>query len=360
MDQGNNIVKILVEFDSMKGPIIRKKEPKNYEFPEGAEIDAILMWILRASEFSVRKIGEQTAYAKILSLNDPNFQRKKRQFGIAIITKETIELKTAEELLEKIIKQAQSSGNDKPYFKMLKELLAIIGNTQGIPIGLNETEQHKRLQPEVSLKVQNKSQNLIAIENTNQFEQFLLMSKKLIVFNKVKIMDKSKESTFIISSVETFGKIDMDIGQIAEIITNRYNFEIDLRNYCPPELEQGFELLSRILEALPQDSTYNERLVVAIEFLDRLIDEQVDLEYYLPFLQYLIAMENYTITEFLNEEFNKQLHNLKETHGDWIESLSKNNLDGKRLSNFFKVTGVRREGLELLVDLLFIKIIAIY
>ena len=155
-------------------------------------------------------------------------------------------------------------------------------------------------------------------------------------------------------------KIDMDIGQIVEITTKRYNFKIDLRNYCPSELEQGFELLSRILETLPQDSSYNERLVVAVEFLDRLIDEQVDLEYYLPFLQYLIAMENYTITEFLNEEFDKQLHNLKGTHGDWIESLSKNNLDGKRLTNFFKITGVRREGLELLVDLLFVKIIAIY
>jgi hypothetical protein len=360
MDQGKNIVKILVEFDSIKGPIIRKKEPNNFEFPVGAEIDAILMWILRATEFSVRKIGEQTAYAKILSLDDPNFQRKKRQFGIAIITKETIELKTAEKLLDEIIKQAQSRGNDKPYFKMLKELLEIIGSIQGISNRLNVTEQTKQLQPDVSINTQKKSQNLIAIENTNQFDQFLLMSKKLLIFNKVKIMDKNKESTFIISSVEAFGKIDMDIGQIVEITTNRYNFKIDLRSYCPSELEQGFELLSRILETLPQDSMYNERLVVAIEFLDRLIDEQVDLEYYLPFLQYLIAMENYTITEFLNEEFNKQLHNLKETHGDWIEALSKNNLDGKSLSNFFKETGVRREGLELLVDLLFVKIIAIY
>ena len=43
-----------------------------------------------------------------------------------------------------------------------------------------------------------------------------------------------------------------------------------------------------------------------------------------------------------------------------LESLSKNNLDGKRLTHFFKETGVRREGLELLVDLLFVKIIAIY
>lgn len=360
MEQGNNFVVILVEFDSMKGPIIRKKEPKNYQFPDGAEIDAILMWTLRSTEFSVRKIVEQTAYAKTISLSDPNFQRKKRQFGFAVVTEKTIELKKAEKLLDKIIQVAQKKGNNTPYFKMLNELFEIINSIEELTNGLDDSKNQEHLLPEVSREKQNKTQKTTLVENVNQYDQFLLISKKLLVFNKVKIIDIGRESTFIISSAEGFGKADKDIGQIIEISTNHFKYIVDIRNYFPPELDQGFVLLSRIFETLPQESNYNERFVIAIEFLDRLLDEQVDIEYYLPFLQYLISMENYTITEFQNEEFNNQFHNLKNTHGEWIQSLSNENLDGKKLTDFFRITAIRREGLELLVDLLFIKIIAIY
>ncbi len=359
MEQGNNLAVILVEFDTIKGPSIRKTVPKNYNFPEGVDFDSILMWILRASEFSARKIIEQIAYAKNISLDDPNFNRKKRQFGFAIISKELIELKKAEQYFNKLIQEIQIKANNKSYFKMLNELIEATNLFQNLVNELTDV----RIQEQLSIKSedeQNISKNNSLIEGTNQYEQFLLMSKKLLVFNKVKIWDIKKEAIFIISSVEGFGKIDRDIGEIIEITTNSFKYYIDIRDYHPLELDQGFELLSKIFESISDDNQNNQRFVIAIEFLDRLLYEQVDIEYYLPFLQYLVAMEKYTITEFQNEEFNKQLHNLKETHGEWIQSLSNENLDGKKLTDFFRITGIRREGLELLVDLLFIKIIAIY
>jgi hypothetical protein len=343
----------------MKGPVIRKTAPKNHEFQRNPEIDAILMWILRANEFSVRKIGKLTAYAKTISLIDPNFQRKKRQFGLAIITKETIELNVAESILDKIIKLAKKKANNKSYFRMLHELLEIIASTQKVVAGIENKITEKQLQPVISTK--NDIVDSAAVtKKIDQFEQFLLMSKVLQSFNKVTIVDKHMENKIIVSSVDVFGKIDKVIGEISEIESKRYIFEVDVKGFVPKELAIGFQILSRILEALPTESNVNERFVVAIEFLDRLLVEEVDLEYYLPFLQYFISMENYTITEFLNEEFDKQLSNLQETNGEWIKILSGTNLDGKRLTEFFKTTGIRREGLELLVDLLFVKIIAIY
>ncbi|NHJ47471.1 MAG: hypothetical protein FK733_06775 [Asgard group archaeon] len=359
MDQGKSIAVVLVEFDTMKGPVIRKSVPKDHVFQRDSELDSILMWILRANEFSVRKIGKLTAYAKTISLDDPNFQRKKRQFGLAIITEKTIELDIVESIIDKIIKLAKKKANNKPYFRMLHELLEIIASTQKAISGIEEPQVKEQLQPKISTEVV-KSQPTTPATGIDNFEQFLLMSKVLQSFNKVTIVDKKMENKIIVSSVDVFGKVDKIIGEISEIESKRYIFQVDIKGFIPKELAVGFHILSRILEAIPIENNVNERFVVAIEFLDRLLIEQVDLEYYLPFLQYFISMENYTITEFLNEEYEKQLSNLQETHGEWIKSLSGANLDGKRLPEFFKITGVRREGLELLVDLLFVKIIAIY
>jgi hypothetical protein len=343
----------------MKGPVIRKIAPKNHVLQTDEELDNILMWILRANEFSVRKIGVLTAYAKTISLHDPNFQRKKRQFGLVIITEETIELKTIESILNKIIKLAQKEADNKPYFRMLHELLKIITSTQEVVSGVEEYQTKQTLQPIISVN-DISSKNLMPAKDIDNFEQFLLMSKVLQSFNKVTIVDKQKENKIIVSSVDVFGKVDKIIGEISEIENKRYIFQVDVKGFVPKELAIGFHILSRILDAIPLENNVNERFVVAIEFLDRLLLEQVDLEYYLPFLQYFISMENYTITEFLNEEFDTQLSNLQETHGEWIKCLSGVNLDGKRLTDFFNITGIRREGLELLVDLLFVKIIAIY
>jgi hypothetical protein len=354
MDLGNNFTFILVEFDTLKGPVIRKIDPKDFTFPTEVEIDQILIWILRASEFSVRKVGEYTAYARTISLNDPNFQRKKRQFGLAVITKETIKLEIADKILNSLLNLAQKRGNNQPYFKMLHILLEITGNAQEAIIKNNEAS--KQPQDKKAAVMEQEPQ----VIQENQFEQFLLMSNRLKTFNKVAIIDKQRKVKTIISSADIFGKVDKIIGQLEEIPTNRFVFQVDINGLIPQEIVDGFNLMSRILNTLPDNENLNEKLIVAIEFLDRLLTEELDIEYYLPFLQYFTVMANYTITEFSTEEYEKQLPSLQETHGDWIKSLSGINIDGKRLTDFFKITGCRREGLELLIDLLFMKIIAIY
>ena len=125
MNKTDEITAVLVEFDSIKGPAIRKKQPASYLFPENSEMKDVLMWVIRASEFSVRKIEKQTAYAKAISLRDPNFTRKKRQFGITLITKTTMDLEKAESILDKIISVCVKESENKPYFKMLNSFLSI-------------------------------------------------------------------------------------------------------------------------------------------------------------------------------------------------------------------------------------------
>ncbi|MHA1212996.1 MAG: hypothetical protein ACTSSH_11090 [Candidatus Heimdallarchaeota archaeon] len=346
---------VLVEFDSMKGPVLRKKEPQNFDFPINEENDNILMWILRAVEFSVRKIDTYTAYAKTIALRDPNFSRKKRQFGIAFITKSTIEIEKMERLLENIVEKCQREGENKPYFKMLNSLLKII---EDVNDNTNLLQTTTKDQQETSDRDQ--EDDAEEIENDSRNNQYLLMSNRLKMFNKVSMTDKRTNKTTIVCAADRFSQMQGKIGQLFEVLSEKFQMEIDIRFEVPEGLNQGMEMMLRIFEVQPIDGSFNERLLVAVEFFDRLLYERVDLEYFLPYLQYFISMENFTITEFKTEEFDIQLPNLMETHGEWINCLANQNLDGKHLTEFYKLTGVRREGLELLIDLLFVKIIVIF
>jgi hypothetical protein len=359
MGQDTNKIALLVEFDSMKGPVLRKKQPTTYEFPQNLELEQFLKWVIHSSEFSVRKIEKDTVYAKTISLRDPNFTRKKRQFGIALITKTTIELDKAEIILDKIISHCLKDSDGQPYFKMLKGLLQTITNFPNyLSISKESSSRTKKKKQKQLLlhKEEKKAQN----NEKSQEKQFLLMSNKLHVFNKLILIDKKTQTKTVVSLVEGFSKVNDLVGRQFAWESNRYTILIDLQYDAPNGLEIGADIILRIFDALPSGKILNERLLVAVEFFDRLLDEKVDIEYYLPFLQYLVSMDNFTITEFKTEMFNEQFEKMKKTHGDWIKCLKDVELDGKRLTEFFKIVGVRREGLELLIDLLFVKLIAIF
>ncbi|MBN1328487.1 MAG: hypothetical protein JXA54_03335 [Candidatus Heimdallarchaeota archaeon] len=360
MDQNNNISAVLVEFDSLKGPIIRKKNPTNLVIPKMGEVDNILMWIIRALDFSVRKINNQTAYAKTIMLRDPNYTRKKRQFGIAIITETTYDLKEMEEILDKIIQRCYLEGENKPYFKMLNNLLQIISKINEFTNGLftRSTEQHQ-IQ---SIIFEDKAiqQKPLEEEIEDKETRFMLISNRLNILNKITISDNSSNKTHIVCAANKLNQINGNVGHLYQVASERLHLELDVRRMLHDGTIDSLEILLRIIEVLPSQTYLNERILVVAEFLDRLLNEEVDLEYFLPYLQYFVSMENFTITEFKTEEFEKQFENVKETHGDWIKLLSEVDLDGKGLSEFFKLTGLRREGLELLIDLLFVKIIAIF
>jgi len=359
MNQSKNTIALLVEFDSMKGPVLRKKQPTNYEFPPNLELEQFLMWIIRASEFSVRKIEKQTVYAKTIALSDPNYSRKKRQFGIALITKRTIELDEAELILDRIIDHCKKEGDGKPYFKMLYGLLQTIGSFPTYITIAKKNLMKKSKTKQKQMLLLEEEQNTL-VNNKSQDKQFLLMSSKLRVFNKVTLIDKETETKTIVSLVEGFSKVNDLVGRQFVWESSIYTILVDLQYDAPEGLENGADILLRIFDALPAGKILNERILVAVEFLDRLLDEKVDIEYYLPFLQYLVSMDNFTITEFKNEGFEEQYEKMKETHGEWITCLKEIELDGKKLSEYFKVVGERREGLELLIDLLFVKLIAIF
>ncbi len=359
MNQSKNTIALLVEFDSMKGPVLRKKQPTNYEFPPNLELEQFLMWIIQASEFSVRKIEKQTVYAKTIALRDPNYSRKKRQFGIALITKRTIELDEAELILDRIIDHCKKEGDGKPYFKMLYGLLQTIGSFPTYITIAKKNLMKKSKTKQKQMLLLEEEQNT-QVNNKSQDKQFLLMSSKLRVFNKVTLIDKETETKTIVSLVEGFSKVNDLVGRQFAWESNRYTILVDLQYDVPEGLENGADILLRIFDALPEGKILNERILVAVEFLDRLLDEKVDIEYYLPFLQYLVSMDNFTITEFKTEGFEEQYEKMKETHGEWITCLKEIELDGKKLSEYFKIVGVRREGLELLIDLLFVKLIAIF
>ncbi len=360
MDQSINEIALLVEFDSLKGPVLRKKQPFDYEFPQDFELEQFLIWIIRATEFSLRKIEKETAYAKTFALRDPNFIRKKRQFGVALITRETIELDKAENILDKIINHCKEEGDNKPYFKMLDVLLKTISDFSGYITKAKEDSTNRSIKKQKQITLLKEEEEKPPQSDIQQEKQFLLMSNKLRVFNKVTIINKQTQTKTIVSLVEGFSKVNDLIGQQFAWESNKFIILADLQYDAPDGLEYGADILLRIFESLPEGKILNERLLVAIEFLDRLLDENVDIEYYLPFLQYLISMENFTITEFQTEIFVEQFEKMKETHGDWINCLNNSNLDGKKLSEYFKIVGIRREGLELLIDLLFVKLIAIF
>ncbi|NHJ03990.1 MAG: hypothetical protein EAX90_04150 [Candidatus Heimdallarchaeota archaeon] len=354
----NNLGVVLIEFDSLKGPIIRKKNPQNYDLSSISSREDFLMWIIRASEFSVRKIDDFTAYAKAISLNDPNFSRKKRQFGLVVISKLTFDIIEAEMMLNSIIEKCKKNSDNKSYFKMLNELLQIINDYKPPEKIIAEKIFQTKNEFLDQLNLDQKFTSIIKKEDTKKDIPFLIVSEKLQVFNKVRINTKEDSFNLIIGKSSTFNNFTSK--QQISISSEKISMEVILQHNTPPGLQTGLEILIRILDTIQNLEEIVDRIIVSIEFLDRLLFENVDIQYYLPFVQYLISMESYTITEFKIEDFEKQFVDFQDTHGDWINCLIGQNLDGKKLTDFFKLTGIKREGLELLIDLLFVKLIAIF
>lgn len=345
--QATKMSTILVEFDTLKGPVIRKRTPKSFEMLKKLEIESILLWIIRADEFSVRKIESDTAYAKTFTLSDPNFARKKRRFGLALISKDTIELTSAEKIINELLNKCREVGENQPYFKMLNNLFQILNQTMEID---SSSEVNK--QTETNSKHANNSET--------KKEHILLMSKRLSIFNKLSIIDKKKKEQITVSSTDNFGKADRNIGSVHKLQSEKFEIIADLRLEIPETLMLGLELLLRIIDVLPIGIVLKDRFLVAAEYIDRLLYEEVDIEYYLPFLQYFVSMENFTITEFNTEEFSLRIDEFQENYGEWVKELQKKNLDGKKLTKYFQIVGQRREGLELLIDLLFVKLISLF
>ncbi|HUU78896.1 MAG TPA: hypothetical protein VMX55_11160 [candidate division Zixibacteria bacterium] len=354
----NKLGVVLIEFDSLKGPIIRKKNPQNYDLSNISGKEDFLMWVIRASEFSVRKIDDFTAYAKAISLSDPNFSRKKRQFGLAVISKLTFDIIEAEKMLNSIIEKCKKYSDNKSYFKMLNELLQIINDYKPPEKIIAEKIFQTKNEFLDQLNIDQKFENIIKKEKIKEDIPFLIVSEKLQVFNKVSIKTKEESFSLIIGKSSTFNNLSSK--QQISISSEKISLEVILQNSTPLGLQTGLEILIRILNTIMNLEEIVDRMIVGIEFLDRLLYENVDIQYYLPFVQYLISMESYTITEFKIEDFEKQFVEFQETHGEWINCLIGQNLDGKKLTEFFKLTGIKREGLELLIDLLFVKLIAIF
>ncbi len=344
---------ILVEFDSLKGPVIRNKNPKNFQIPNETNDENLLMWILRANEFSVRKIGKQTAFAKAISLDDPNFPRKKRQFGLGLIAQPTIDLMEAEKILDLIISTSKKISNNKPYFKMLNGLLTSIANFI-IP---SEFSNSETLSPQ-ERKPMSRIQNEIILK---QETPRMLISNKFNVFQKVVISSKQSNYTISIGNKETSLELERNTShKEMSISTEKMKIDVVVQKDIPENLQIGLDIFSRILDVVIDISNIENRVVSSLEFLDRLLLEDVDIHYYMPFSQYLVAMEAYTISEFKNEEIEDQIANFKDIYGEWIECIIGKEFDGKKLAEFFTVTGITRESLELLIDLLFVKLVAIF
>ncbi|NHJ86529.1 MAG: hypothetical protein FK734_13775 [Asgard group archaeon] len=350
---------LLIEFDSIKGPIIRKKSPDDFELPANYNDHSLLMWVIRSTEFSVRKIKQHTAYAKIISLKDPNFMRKKRQFGLALITPTTIELEKAESLINKIISKCQKDCENKPYFKMLLGLIQIIDNFPKMinNNGNNDATPQIIQQQDIS---EGKIDDLRHFIKNPSNNQFILISNRLNVFNKLIFNNKKDNLKVIVSHAKKIDKVKETIGTKIEFGIDSYEIIADVKNEVISDIKLGLELLLRILDSTSLTMDFNKRILVAAEFLDRLLTENVDIEYYLPFLQYLISMEQYSVSEFKTEDYETHLSDLMDTHGEWIQCLKGKELDGKPLKSFFEITDIKREGLELLIDLLFVKLIAIF
>ena len=352
----DNLGIVLVEFDSLKGPVIRKRNPQDYSLPKMSFEEEFLMWVIRSSEFSVRKIEHQTAYAKAISLADPNFARKKRQFGLAIISKLTFELSEAELILNELIKSCLKNSDNRSYFKMLNGLLLTIKNFK-LPenILMQSIESTKE---DVLEQVKNNTNFEKKLEEEQKQLPQIIISNKLQIFNKVTIQDKRGIIEIVVGKAEGFDNYKQK--QQKNVSSEKIDINVLLQNFAPTNLHIGLEIFLQILETTKELEDKIERIIIGIEFLDRLLYEDVDIEYYLPFIQYLLSMENYTITEFKEEEFEKQLINLQETHGDWVNCLIGKNFDGGKLTQFFDITKIKREGLELLIDLLFIKLVSIH
>ena len=304
------------------------------------------MWIIRANEFSVRKVDNQTAYAKAISMIDPNFPRKNRQFGLAIISQPTIDIIEAEKILDLIISKSKKVCNNQPYFKMLNGLLGIITNFT--------------LPKKYHAKDETETNEIFEKSIGEQEIPSLLISEKLNIFQKVIISSNTTKNSIVIGTSNAFNEKEHTSQQKMSISTEKTTIDVIMQRNIPDSLQTGLDIFIRILDVVQELTNKEDRIQSCLEFLDRLLVEEVDIQYYMPFSQYLIAMESFTISEFKSEEFSQQLDNLKETHGNWIGCLQEKELDGRKLVEFFSLTGVKRESLELLVDLLFVKIIAIF
>lgn len=344
---------ILVEFDSLKGPVIRNRNPKDFQTPYETNDENLLMWIIRANEFSVRKIGNQTAYAKAISLDDPNFPRKKRQFGLGLITQPAIDLIEAEKILELLISTSKKRSNNKPYFKMLNGLLTSITDFI-LPSKISNSDISSSQGRKATTKTQNE---IIPKQETPR----LLISNKFNVFQKVVISSKQSNYSITIGNKDAFIELEKSTPyEEMSISTEKTKIDVVVQRNIPENLQIGLDIFSRILDVVKDLSNREDRIVSSLEFLDRLLLEDVDIHYYMPFSQYLVAMESYTISEFKNEEIEHQITNFKGTHGEWVECIIGKELDGKRLTEFFLITGITRESLELLIDFLFVKLVVIF
>ncbi|MHA1186896.1 MAG: hypothetical protein ACTSXA_08260 [Candidatus Heimdallarchaeota archaeon] len=310
--------------------------------------------MIRAKEFSVRKLNTHTVYAKTISLTDPNFSRKNRQFGIAIITSVTIEIEEAEQIINNIFSESIEKCNNQSYFKMLNGLLEIISNDDPFTGKDFVKDQKKQISND---KVEKPVKNPF-LEKVNQR---VFLSEKLSQIKSVKLTSQKEEYNVVIrQTLKSEPNQVSKQGEQLEFATEKYAIRVEMTSSLPDDLQFGLEIFSRIIEPLSTLQGNEYRLLVGVEFFDRLLAENIDIHYYLPFIQYLITMEQYTITEFKNEEFANHLPDLMTTHGEWIDCLNNNELDGLPLTKFFEIVKVKRESLEFLIDLLFMKLIKIF
>ncbi|MFW9923256.1 MAG: hypothetical protein ACFFDW_08235 [Candidatus Thorarchaeota archaeon] len=349
---------LLVEFDSLKGPIIRKQQATNNQLLKMNFKEEFLMWILRATDFSIKKFNDQVIYAKSIELSDPNFQRKKRQFGLALISDNSLTITKAENLLNDLIQNCKERSDNQSYFRMLNGLLTTI-NSQDFTLqkvalmeGRKESKIAAKVIDEENCEDENSADIIGEIPH-------LLISNKLQLINVAEIRTAEPKITVLIGHPEAYEDNSKGKKKLSQTFEN-IEICIELQDKIPEGIYEGLTILAKILNAKENIEDITDRILVGIEFLDRLLLENVDIEYYLPFLQYFIAMENYTLSEFDEEEYTSQLPNLSETHGEWISAILGKKIKGEKLSKFFALTGNKREGLELLIDLLFIKIIAIF
>ena len=282
MSQTKELGLVLVEFDSIKGPIIRIAKPHERVIPEKKELEKILMWIIRAKEFSVRKIGKSTAYAKILELNDPNFRRNKRQFGFALITDKKLSLENAEVFVDSILNRCRIGSDNQSYFKMLNNLFLTLET-------MNDKEMEDILKAEEKWE---EDINKISIETS--ITQYVNNKKKGHKSNLLKIV-----KTIFILEKKSDEEISIFSNNLSEknaehiIEEDGYNINLTSSLVIEPtqKITDGFKILVKIFDSLSSIKLFEDRIVAGIEYFDRLLRENVDLEYFLPFLQYMITME---------------------------------------------------------------------
>ncbi|RLI69162.1 MAG: hypothetical protein DRO63_01355 [Candidatus Gerdarchaeota archaeon] len=231
-----------------------------------------------------------------------------------------------------MIQKCKKEANNQGYFLMLQKFL--------------ETLEFAQVQLDANA--------LVTEPEEKEFD-----SNKLQIFNKITFEFKELAKEIIVNATNTTDQQNKQNNAPLQFETRKIKAQVELQGERPQDLSLALNLFLRILERLPKEELQT-RIIAAVEYLDRLLFEKVDIEYFLSFLHYFISMEEFTISEFKKEELIAQLKNLQETHGEWIKCLVTAEFTGKSLEHFFKITGFRREGLELLIDLLFIKIIAVH